>query len=172
MRPLPNLSIIAALSDNRVIGRDNRLPWHMPADLAHFKRLTMGKPIIMGRRTWESLPGLLPHRTHVIVARDREYAAQGGLVVHSIQQALDLVGDADEMMVVGGANLYAQTLPLASRMYLTVLHARFEGDTVFPDYDEAEWREVERESHPADERNPHAYTFLNLARRGHSGGTG
>ena len=172
MRPLPNLSIIAALSDNRVIGRDNRLPWHMPADLAHFKRLTMGKPIIMGRRTWESLPGLLPHRTHVIVTRDREYAAQGGLVVHSIQQALDLVGDADEMMVVGGANLYAQTLPLASRMYLTVLHARFEGDTVFPDYDEAEWREVERESHPADERNPHAYTFLDLERRALNSGVG
>jgi dihydrofolate reductase len=82
MEPLANLSIIAALSDNRVIGRDNRLPWRMPADLAHFKRLTMGKPIIMGRRTWESLPGLLPHRTHVIVTRDCDYAVEGGLVVH------------------------------------------------------------------------------------------
>ena len=164
MRPLPNLAIIAAVSDNRVIGRDNRLPWRMPADLAHFKRLTMGKPIVMGRHTWESLPGLLPHRTHVIVTRDRDYVAQGGLVVHSIDQALRLVGDAEEVMVVGGAKLYAQTLPLASRMYLTVVHGRFEGDTVFPDYDEAEWHEVARESHPADERNSYAYTFLDLKR--------
>lgn len=165
MKPLPNLSIIAALSDNRVIGRDNQLPWRMPADLAHFKRLTMGKPIIMGRCTWESLPGLLPHRTHVVVTRDRDYVVEGGLVVHSIQQALELVGDVEEMMVVGGANLYAQTLPLASRMYLTVVHDFFDGDTAFPDYEEAEWQEVSRQSHAADARNPHAYSFLTLARR-------
>ena len=92
MKPLPNLSIIAALSENGVIGRDNQLPWRMPADLAHFKRLTMGKPIIMGRRTWESLPGLLPHRTHVIVTRDRDYIVEGGFVVHSIREAFELVG--------------------------------------------------------------------------------
>ena len=165
MEPLSNLSIIAALSDNRVIGRDNRLPWRMPADLAHFKRLTMGKPIIMGRRTWESLPGLLPHRTHVVVTRDVDYTVEGGLVVHSLDQAFNLVGDAEEMMVVGGANLYTQTLPLASRMYLTIVHGEFEGDTLFPEYPQAAWRETSRESHPADERNPHAYTFLQLERR-------
>lgn len=148
------------MSENGVIGRDNKLPWHMPADLAHFKRLTMGKPVLMGRRTWESLPGILPHRTHVIFTRDRDYVAEGGFVVHSIQQAIDFAGDAEELMVVGGANLYAQTLPLASRMYLTIVHDHFDGDTTFPDYEKADWREVSREQHDSDERNPHAYSFL------------
>jgi dihydrofolate reductase len=165
MKPLQNLSIIAAISENGVIGRDNRLPWHMPADLAHFKRLTMGKPILMGRRTWESLPGLLPHRTHVILTRDRDYLAEGGFVVHSIAEAVNFAGDAEELMVVGGANLYAQTLPLASRMYLTVVHDYFDGDTAFPDYEKADWREVFREEHGADERNPHAYSFATFERR-------
>ena len=124
----------------------------------------MGKPIVMGRRTWESLPGLLPHRTHVVISRDPDYEAEGGFVVHSLQQALDFVGDADEVMVVGGANLYAQTIPLASRMYLTVVHGFFDGDTVFPDYQEGEWEETARERHVADQRNPHDYTFLTLER--------
>ena len=103
----------------------------MPADLAHFKRLTMGKPIIMGRRTWESLPGLLPYRTHIVVTRDRDYVAEGGFVVHSIEEAFRFAGDAEEMMVIGGADLYAQTLPLASRMYLTLIHEQIDGDTGF-----------------------------------------
>jgi len=164
MKPLRNLAIIAALSENRVIGRNNELPWRMPADLAHFKRLTMGKPIIMGRRTWESLPGLLPHRTHIVVTRDRDYTVEGGFVVHSPGEAFDLAGDAEEMMVVGGANLYAQTLPLASRMYLTLVHDRFEGDTFFPDYESVQWREISRERHVSDARNPHDYTFSTLVR--------
>ena len=165
MRPLPNLSIIAALSDNRVIGRDNRLPWRMPADLAHFKRLTMGRPIVMGRRTWESLPGLLPHRTHVVVTRDRDYRAEGALVVHSVAEAMATAGDADQLFVVGGANLYAQTLPLATRMYLTYVHEVIDGDTRFPTFEEDEWVEVSRARHAADERNPHDYSFVELARR-------
>lgn len=164
MKPLPNLSIIAALSDNRVIGRDNALPWRMPADLAHFKRLTMGKPIVMGRRTWESLPGLLPHRTHIVVSRDRDYRLEGGFVVHSIEEAIEFAGDADELMVVGGANLYAQTLPMASRLYLTFVHGQFDGDTRFPDYEPADWREVARETHAADARNPYPYSFVTLQR--------
>lgn len=164
MKPLPNLSLIAALSENGVIGRDNKLPWYMPADLAHFKRLTMGKPIIMGRRTWESLPGLLPYRTHVVVTRDRDYVAEGGFVVHSIREAIEFAGDAEELMVVGGANLYTQVLPLVSRMYLTIVHDYFDGDTVFPGYEEGDWREVSREQHEADERNPHEYSFVILER--------
>lgn len=164
MTPLPNVSIIAALSDNGVIGRDNKLPWRMPADLSHFKRLTMGKPIVMGRRTWESLPGLLPHRTHIIVTRDPDYQANGGFVVHSIEDALAFAGDADELMVVGGARLYQQMLPLASRMYLTYIHAQMEGDTAFPAFPPAEWREVSRDRHPADDRNPYAYSFVVLER--------
>lgn len=165
MKPLHNLSIIAALSDNGVIGRDNTLPWRLPADLAHFKRLTMGKPIIMGRRTWESLPGLLPHRTHVVVTGDAGFRAEGAEVVHSLDDALDFAADVDEFMVVGGANLYAQTIPLASRMYLTQVHARIEGDTRFPDYDAAQWREVSREAHTADERNQYPYSFVEYQRR-------
>lgn len=162
---MQNLSLIAAMSDNRVIGRDNRLPWHLPADLARFKRLTMGKPIVMGRLTWESLPGLLPHRTHIVVTRDADYAAEGALVAGSIDGALRLAADADEIMVVGGANLYAQTLPRATRLYLTLVHAEVAGDTCFPAFDEADWREVSREAHAADERNPYAYSFVMLERR-------
>ena len=165
MKPLANLSIIAALADNRVIGSNNALPWHLPADLAHFKRLTMGKPIIMGRRTWESLPGLLPHRTHVIVTRDHDYHAEGGHVVHTLDQALEFAGDAHEMMVVGGANLYAQTLPIATRMYLTQVHLCADGDVRFPDYPDADWEEIAREPHLADQRNQYDYTFVSLSRR-------
>lgn len=164
-QPVANLSLIAALADNGVIGRGNALPWHLPADLAHFKRLTIGKPIIMGRRTWESLPGLLPHRPHVVVTRDRAYQAEGAGVAHSLHDALVLAGDVDEVMVVGGAQLYAQALPLASRLYLTRVHAGVEGDAYFPPFDADDWIEVEREEREADARNPHAMTFLTLRRR-------
>ena len=164
MQARPNLSIIAALADNRVIGRGNALPWRLPADLARFKRLTLGKPILMGRRTWESLPGLLPHRTHVVLTRAPGYQAAGAEVVHSVQAALDLVGAVDELMVIGGGELYAQCLPLASRMYLTLVHAAIEGDTLFPAYDPAEWEETAREEHPADERHAYPYSFVDLRR--------
>lgn len=162
--PYPNLSLIAAVADNGVIGIDNRLPWHLPADLAHFKRLTMGKPIIMGRKTWESLPGLLPHRTHVIVTRNPDYSAEGGFVVHSLEEALQQFGDVEELMVVGGANLYAQALPLASRLYLTEIHAKPEGDTRFPVFDRSEWEEVERVEGDVNERNPIAHSYVTLQR--------
>lgn len=162
--PYPNLSLIAAVADNGVIGIDNRLPWHLPADLAHFKRLTMGKPIIMGRKTWESLPGLLPHRTHVIVTRNPDYRAEGGFVVHSLEEALQQFGDVDELMVVGGANLYAQALPLASRIYLTEIHAEPEGDTRFPAFRRSEWEELERVEGKVDDRNPIPHSFVTLQR--------
>jgi dihydrofolate reductase len=165
MTPLPNLSIIAAIAENGIIGRDNKLPWHMPADLAHFKRLTMGKPIIMGRRTWESLPGLLPYRTHIVVTRDPAYAAAGGFVVHSLQEAIDFAGDADEMMIAGGAMLYAEALPIASRLYLTYMHHCFDGDALFPCFEGSEWRELSRERHEPDDRNPIPYSFVTLERR-------
>ena len=164
MKPLANLSIITALSENGVIGRDNALPWHLPADLAHFKRLTMGKPIIMGRKTWESLPGLLPHRTHIVVTRDHDYVAEGARVVHSLAEAIETVGDVDEMMVVGGANLYAQTIPLATRMYMTLVHIQVEGDTRFPAFEQGEWCEVSRVRHPCDARNATDYSFIELQR--------
>lgn len=164
IRSLPNLSVIAAVADNGVIGIGNRLPWHLPADLRHFKRLTLGKPIIMGRKTWESLPGLLPHRTHVIVTRNPDYRAEGGFVVHSLEEALDRFGDVDELMVIGGANLYAQALPLASRLYLTEVHAEPAGDTRFPSFDRSEWQAVERVEGRVDERNPIPHSFVTLQR--------
>jgi dihydrofolate reductase len=165
MNPLVNLSIIAAVADNGVIGCGNKLPWHMPADLAHFKRLTMGKPIVMGRLTWESLPGLLPHRTHIVVSRDPAFEAPGGFVVHSLQEAIDFAGDADEIMVVGGAMLYALALPVASRLYLTHIHRCFPGDVRFPAFEAGEWSEVSRERHESDGRNPYPYSFVTLQRR-------
>ncbi len=141
-----NLSIIAAVADNRVIGRNNQLPWHLPEDLQHFKRLTLGKPILMGRKTWESLPGLLPGREHWIMTRDMDYQAPGGHVVHSLTEALRKNCRHAEMMLIGGAHLYAQAIPLAMKMYLTEVHQRPEGDAFFPVVDLAEWREVSRKA--------------------------
>jgi dihydrofolate reductase len=108
---------------------------------------------------------LLPHRTHIVVTRDRDYDAQGGLVVHSLEQAIAIAGDVPEMMVVGGANLYAQAVPIASRMYLTYIHADVDGDALFPDFDPVDWVEVSCERHAADARNPHPYSFVVLERR-------
>jgi dihydrofolate reductase len=161
---VPKLSIIAAVADNGVIGIDNRLPWRLPADLAHFKRLTLGKPILMGRRTWESLPGLLPHRTHVVISRNPDYRAEGAVVVHSLEQAIEQFGDVDELMLIGGAQLYAQALPLAARLYLTEVHAEPEGDAFFPAFDRAEWCEVERIAGQVDERNPIPHHFVTYQR--------
>lgn len=164
MKPLSNLSLISAMSDNGVIGRNNGLPWRLPADLTHFKRLTMGKPIIMGRRTWESLPGLLPHRTHIVLTRDHDYRAEGAQLVHSLADAIALANDVEEFFVVGGENLYRQALPLASRMYLTYVHEHVDGDASFPEYEQAEWCERSRQRHEADVRNAMAYTFVTLER--------
>jgi dihydrofolate reductase len=159
----PRIAIIAALARNRVIGRGNRLPWHLPDDLRHFKRLTLGRPIIMGRRTWESLPGLLPHRTHVVVTRDPDYRAQGAVVVRSLEEAVAAAG-GEEALVVGGAQLYALALPRASRLYLTLVDAQVEGDAFFPEIDPAAWREVAREPHAADERHAYPFAFVTLER--------
>jgi dihydrofolate reductase len=159
----PLVSIVAAMAENGVIGHKNRLPWHLPADLAHFKRLTLDKPIVMGRRTWESLPSLLPRRTHIVVTRNPDYRAPGCLVVASPEAALAAV-DAPEVMVVGGARLYATMLPRASRMYLTLVAARVEGDVFFPLWHRACWREMSREERLRDERNRYDLTFVTLER--------
>jgi len=158
------ITLVAALARNRVIGRDNHLPWHLPADLAHFKRLTLDKPIVMGRRTWESLPGLLPRRTHIVVSRDRSYRAPGALVVDSPEAALAAAGAVPEVMVVGGAALYASLLPSAGRMELTLLEAEIEGDAWFPEWDPEQWREVWRARRAWDARNAYDLTFLRLER--------
>ena len=164
MAPPPRISIIVVMAKNGVIGRDNRLPWHLPADLAHFKAVTMGKPMVMGRKTWESLPGLLPGRRHIVISRKPDYRAEGCTLVHSLDQALSAAGEAPEVMVVGGGTIYKESLPRADRLYLTLIDAEVEGDVRFPEIDPAAWRELSREPHPADERNAYAYTFVELER--------
>jgi dihydrofolate reductase len=162
----PVVSIISAMAQNRVIGHENRLPWHLPADLQHFKAVTMGKPMIMGRKTWESLPGLLPGRMHIVVSRNPAYQAEGGRVVHSLEEAIEAAGNVEELMIIGGANLYAQALSQARRMYLTLIDAEVQGDAYFPVFNGDEWQTVEQLTHSADERNPFGYQFLTLE-KGH-----
>lgn len=152
------------MASNRVIGIENRLPWHLPADLRHFKELTVGKPIIMGRKTWESLPGLLPDRLHIVVTRDADFQADGCKIVHSVDEALAAAGDVPEVMIVGGAAFYSEMLPRADRMYLTIVQGEPEGDAFFPAYDRAEWQVLERVEHQPDEKNLIAYCFLTLTR--------
>jgi dihydrofolate reductase len=159
-----NLSIIVAMAENDVIGRGNRLPWHLPADLRHFRRLTTGKPILMGRKTWESIGRPLPERTNIVITRDPAYIAAGAVVVHSVAEALQAAGDATEVMVIGGAELYRQILPRVSTIYLTRVHANIEGDTFFPELDEDEWRETERIDCEPDEKHAYRFSFITLER--------
>ena len=158
------ISLIAAMADNGVIGRNNRLPWRLSADLQRFKALTMGKPVVMGRKTWESIGRPLPGRTNIVVTRDVGYRAEGCVVVHSVEQALEVAAGSDEVMVIGGANLYQQLLDRADRLYLTQVRADVEGDAWFPEFDSAQWREVERESHSRDDKNEYDYAFVTLDR--------
>ena len=159
------LSLIAAVSRNNVIGKDNKMPWHLPADLQFFKTTTMGKPIIMGRRTWESLGRVLPGRRHIVVTRNRDYTAEGVEIVHSTNAALEQASDVYEAVIIGGAFLYKEMLPLTDRLYLTEIDAKFEGDTFFPEWNKDEWDVVSSDSHPANEKNPFPYRFVVYDRR-------
>jgi len=157
------LSIIAAMDRNRLIGNNNQLPWHLPADLQFFKRTTLGKPILMGRKTFDSIGRPLPGRRNVIISRNPNYQAAGCDVVHSIEEALKLVKESEEVMLIGGATLYEQALPRAQRLYLTLIDAEFTGDAWFPDYPQlGNWHEVSREKQQADEKNRMDYTFVIL----------
>jgi dihydrofolate reductase len=158
------ITIIAAMDRNRLIGDGDRLPWRLPADLRRFKALTMGKPMLMGRRTHESIGKVLPGRDNIILSRNPDYRAPGCVVVASLDEALAICAHADELMIIGGAQLYAEALPRAHRLHLTLLHASFSGDTWFPDYDRREWREVSREDHEADADSPCAFSFVDLER--------
>jgi dihydrofolate reductase len=156
---ISSLALIAALARNRVIGRDNRLPWHLPADLRFFKQTTMGKPLLMGRRTWESIGRPLPGRRMIVLSRDLAYHAPGGAVARSLDEALAIAGAVPEIMVIGGAMLYQQTLPLAERLYLTRVETDVPGDAWFPEWDERDWRLVWEEAHPADADHAWPYRF-------------
>jgi dihydrofolate reductase len=156
----PRISVIAALAKNRVIGIDNRLPWRLPEDLAHFKALTLNHPIVMGRKTFESLGRPLPGRTNLVITRNRAYRPQGCVVADSIPAALALCREADEVFFIGGAELYAQALPLADRLYLTEVDIETEGDAWFPDYDRSAFREVSRESHIGEKGDALRFDFV------------
>ncbi|MDE8651643.1 dihydrofolate reductase [Novosphingobium album (ex Liu et al. 2023)] len=153
--------LIYARAANGTIGRDGALPWHIPADLKRFKALTMGKPMIMGRKTFASFPKPLPGRRHIVLTRDSHWRAPGAEIAHSLAEALALAGDG-EVAVIGGAEVYAAFLPLARRIELTEIHADYPGDTHMPALG-AEWRETVREAHPAEDGRP-GYAFVTLVR--------
>ena len=161
------ISIIAAMAKNRVIGKDNNLPWMLPSDMQRFVKLTMGKPILMGRKTHESIGKSLGGRTNIVLTSDANYKADGCVVVHTIEEALNLpeVQNCEELMVIGGESLYKLLLPHAERIYLTVIHKEFDGDAYFPGLDMAEWRESHFEEFEKSEHNPHAYCFMILERK-------
>ena len=158
------ISIIAAIDRNRLIGVENRLPWRLPADLRHFKRVTMGKPILIGRKTYESIGRPLPGRHNIVVTRDRDFSVEGCTVVSSIERTLAAAGPYPELVVIGGASFYGQLMPVAQRIYLTLIDAEFEGDTFFPVYQPTEWKEVSRDDFQPDEENPYPYSFVVLER--------
>jgi dihydrofolate reductase len=159
------VSLIVAMDEAGLIGRDGGLPWRLPSDLAHFKRTTMGKPIVMGRRTWESIGRPLPGRRNVVLSRTPGFAPEGAVVVPDCEAAVRAAGDADELVVIGGAEVYGAFLAATDRIYLTRVHGRFEGDTWFPPLDDREWVETDVREHAADARNPHPFTILRLERR-------
>ncbi|MGE0812923.1 MAG: dihydrofolate reductase [Vicinamibacterales bacterium] len=161
----PVVTLVVAAAEGGVIGKDGAIPWHLPADLAHFKRVTMGKPIVMGRKTFQSIGRALPGRLNVVVTRDRAFRAEGVVVTHSLDEALAACGDAPEVMVIGGAEIYAAALPRAGRIHFTRVHAVVDGDTRFPALDASAWQESAREERTADARNPYPLTFLTLERR-------
>ena len=166
----PRIALIWAMARNRVIGRDNTLPWRLPADMRHFRELTTGHPVLMGRKTFESLGRPLPGRTNIVITSSRHYVAQGCLVAHSLDEALALAvphaRPYDSLIfVIGGEKLYAQMLPHADLLYVTLIEADIEGDAWFPDFDLTKWRATATVSHPADEKNPYPCEFQTLERK-------
>jgi dihydrofolate reductase len=159
------LSLVVAASSNNVIGSDGGLPWHLPDDLRHFKRLTTGKPVIMGRRTFESIGRPLPDRRNIVMTRQTDYAAHGCEVVSSVSEALELVHGVDEVMIIGGGQVYRDFLPHADRIYLTRVRAEVEGDTHFPEIEQTNWQLLTSQHHAADERHAYAFDLMVFERR-------
>ncbi len=159
------VSLIVAVARNGVIGQKNRLPWKLPADLKRFKALTMGHPIVMGRKTYESIGKALPGRTNIVVTRQAGYRAEGCLVVDSLEHGLALARSDEEIFVIGGVEIFTQAIPLANRIYLTQIDQDFEGDARLPALDRTVWHETAREDHPSGPEPPLAYSFLTLERR-------
>ncbi|WP_444996591.1 type 3 dihydrofolate reductase [Aliikangiella sp. IMCC44359] len=156
----PIISLIAAMAKDRVIGKDNQMPWHLPADLRHFKTITMDKPIIMGRKTFESIGRPLPGRKNIVISRQISYQAEGCDTANSIEAAIELVNNVKEIMIIGGGFLYSQALPIANKLYLTFIDLTVDGDTQFPEYEQLALTEIKREAFQADDKNPYSYEFV------------
>lgn len=162
------ISLVWAMAQNRVIGRNNNLPWYLPEDLKYFKRITLGKPVIMGRKTFESIGKPLPGRTNIVVTRNAQWSHEGVKTVSSLEAARELcdslaaVDGTEEAMIIGGAEIYRQAMALADRLYLTEVHAEVEGDAFFPEFDRGGWQEIAREDFEADGPNPYNYSFIIL----------
>ncbi|RNI31985.1 dihydrofolate reductase [Rufibacter immobilis] len=161
------IALVVAIAENRVIGKDNQLIWHLPKDLQHFKKLTMGHPMVMGRKTFEAIGKPLPGRTSIIVTRQKDFQAPAGCLVcasleEALQQALSI---NEQVMVVGGGEIYRQALPLAEVVYLTLVHESFEGDVTFPDLDADAWEVTAQEEHEADERHAYPFSFFTFRRK-------
>lgn len=158
--------LIAAFAQNRVVGINNSLPWHLPEDLKYFKRTTTGKAIIMGRKTYDSIGRPLPNRTNIVISRNSELKIEGVKVVDSLQAAIDLakevnfINGVEEVMVIGGASIYEEALPQADRLYITHVHAEVKGDAYFPEVDFSQWKEISRDDYAASESNPYDYSFV------------
>ena len=162
------ISLVWAMAQNRVIGRNNQLPWYLPEDLKYFKRITLGKPVIMGRKTFDSIGKPLPGRTNIVVTRNRDWSFEGVRIVDSLEAARELcenqaiMDGTEEAMIIGGAEIYRQAMPLADRLYLTEVHADVEGDATFPEFDRSQWQEIAREDFEASGPNPYNYSFIIL----------
>ncbi|TVQ41648.1 MAG: type 3 dihydrofolate reductase [Wenzhouxiangella sp.] len=162
---MPELTLIAAMARNRVIGANGGMPWHLPADLAHFKQTTFGHPVLMGRKTFESIGRPLPGRRNIVLSRAGPDLPDGVEQAESLELVLDRLGDADSLMVIGGGEIYRLALPLASRLVLTFIDADIEGDTRFPEFSRRDWQLSRMQARPADDRNPHALVFAEFQRR-------
>lgn len=163
MTSVKTITIVAAMARNRAIGLEGRMPWHLPAELQHFKRTTLGKPVVMGRKTWEAIGKPLPGRQNLVVTRSAHFRAEGAQCVYSLESAIEHSGGS-EVMIIGGGELYRLALPLATRMVLTRVDCEPAADTWFPEWDMSAWRRVRSEHFPADERNAFAFEVLELQR--------
>ena len=164
------LSLIVAVSENNVIGKDNQLLWHLKDDLKHFKNTTRGHHVIAGRKTFESQGKPLPGRTNIIITRNRNYKAEGCIVVHSLDEALNVIQNDNEPFIIGGEQIYRMALPFVNKIYLTRVHATFTGDTHFPDIDMNHWQEICREYHEEDENNDYSFSIIVLTRNVNTSG--
>ena len=159
------ISFVVAYDRNRAIGKDNKIPWRLPDDMKHVYQLTVGKPLIMGRRTWQSIGRPLPKRTSIVLTRDRAFTCDGCLIARTPDEAMKLAGDVPEIIIFGGSRVFEDFLPRADRIYLTEVDADVGGDTFFPPLDPSDWEVTEAVEHPADERHPYDFSFLTLDRK-------